>query len=510
MTDLFNGHLSFLHHAQEIERRLYTWLPQSRFFPAKSRQIDSLDLIDLIELPRDKHLSHAHTDRSHWFLGIVRVVSGDASFTLTVPFSCESGFDDIHPLKQSLPPELGASDTGNAPEFFIRLLHLLNSGESTGFHGRLLGVTLSRDCESFRYTERPSGDRVHSLASDTSNSTVAIDNHSVLKLIRTVHYGIHPEIDIGRFLVEQVPRWEGTPKLRGWIEYRSFLSDNASGVVAVLHDFLPQCASAWDSLALLLDQEIKGDSYALQHAKNLVTAIGHLTASMHEALSSLNSGDEFDSSPWSQSDREKQADESVLQAQNTVRCFSDYLSTTQRTDAWSADQLLLLSERMRMLTLLGSVPTRIRIHGDYHLGQVLAGGERVYVIDFEGEPARRLCERRVPSVAMRDVAGMCRSFDYAIACRNRRYAGSLDSGDWKTTSTISTDWLVQIFLEAYESIAQQHSWWISVPEERKILFDYFLLDKAFYELQYEMNHRPDWIGVPLGALQKMAGVMITP
>ena len=132
------------------------------------------------------------------------------------------------------------------------------------------------------------------------------------------------------------------------------------------------------------------------------------------------------------------------------------------------------------------------------------------MIDFEGEPARRLCERRVPSVAMRDVAGMCRSFDYAIACRNRRYAGSLDSGDWKTTSTISTDWLVQIFLEAYESIAQQHSWWISVPEERKILFDYFLLDKAFYELQYEMNHRPDWIGVPLGALQKMAGVMITP
>ena len=92
----------------------------------------------------------------------------------------------------------------------------------------------------------------------------------------------------------------------------------------------------------------------------------------------------------------------------------------------------------------------------------------------------------------------------------RRYAGSLDSGDWKTTSTISTDWLVQIFLEAYESIAQQHSWWISVPQERKILFDYFLLDKAFYELQYEMNHRPDWIGVPLGALQKMAGVMITP
>lgn len=105
------------------------------FFPAKSRQIDSLDLIDLIELPRDEHLSHAHTDRSHWFLGIVRVVSGDASITLTVPFSCESGFEDIHPLKQSLPPELGASDTGNAPEFFIRLLHLLNSGNQLDFMG---------------------------------------------------------------------------------------------------------------------------------------------------------------------------------------------------------------------------------------------------------------------------------------------------------------------------------------------------------------------------------------
>ena len=136
------------------------------------------------------------------------------------------------------------------------------------------------------------------------------------------------------------------------------------------------------------------------------------------------------------------------------------------------------------------------MHGDYHLGQVLVGehDDRVFVIDFEGEPGRSLEERRCKTPAAKDVAGMCRSFDYLLRhvskTTGRLYAAAdlerLESG----------------YLDAYRSIADGQPWWPADRRHADALLAAFTLDKAIYELAYELANRPDWIDVPLAALEQ--------
>jgi maltose alpha-D-glucosyltransferase/alpha-amylase len=138
---------------------------------------------------------------------------------------------------------------------------------------------------------------------------------------------------------------------------------------------------------------------------------------------------------------------------------------------------------------------RIRHHGDYHLGQVLYTGEDFVIIDFEGEPARPLDERRMKRAAMRDVAGMIRSFQYAAYSAIRNRAGVPETADaW---AGFWTAWVSRAFAEAYFGSAAGRPFLPDDESERKLLFDVFVLEKALYEVAYELNNRPDWVGIPL-------------
>jgi maltose alpha-D-glucosyltransferase/alpha-amylase len=147
---------------------------------------------------------------------------------------------------------------------------------------------------------------------------------------------------------------------------------------------------------------------------------------------------------------------------------------------------------------------KIRHHGDFHLGQMLIVKDDVYIIDFEGEPRRSLAERRLKAPAARDVAGLIRSIDYSATAAFERalLAGPDEHGriaagleDWRMHS-------VATFLDAYREALGEHDLW---PKDRGAsdrLLDFFLLEKAFYEIEYELSHRPDWLRVPLaGALR---------
>lgn len=138
---------------------------------------------------------------------------------------------------------------------------------------------------------------------------------------------------------------------------------------------------------------------------------------------------------------------------------------------------------------------RIRIHGDYHLGQVLWTGDDFKIIDFEGEPARPLHERRTKWLAMRDVAGMLRSFQYAA------YAGLFARSDRKENlegwAEVWNAWVGAEYLKAYLRAAQGGVFLSADPAEQRMLLDAFLLHKALYEVAYEMNNRPDWVRIPL-------------
>jgi trehalose synthase-fused probable maltokinase len=136
----------------------------------------------------------------------------------------------------------------------------------------------------------------------------------------------------------------------------------------------------------------------------------------------------------------------------------------------------------------------IRVHGDYHLGQLLVAEQgSVLVIDFEGEPGRPLAERRGKTAAAKDVAGMCRSFDYLL-----RHVTKLTGRPY---AAADLERMEACYLDAYREVAAGQPWWPADRENADALLAVFKLDKAIYELAYELNNRPDWIDVPLAAIE---------
>ncbi|MBV9404510.1 MAG: alpha-amylase, partial [Acidobacteriaceae bacterium] len=139
-----------------------------------------------------------------------------------------------------------------------------------------------------------------------------------------------------------------------------------------------------------------------------------------------------------------------------------------------------------------------RFHGDYHLGQILYTGSDFLIIDFEGEPARPLSERRAKTLALRDVAGMLRSFQYAAyAALSAQPPGSSSDAAIEAWAEWWVQWVSAIYQNAYFETANGSSFVSRNPEERRILLDAFLLQKALYEVAYELNNRPDWVRIPL-------------
>jgi maltose alpha-D-glucosyltransferase/alpha-amylase len=160
-----------------------------------------------------------------------------------------------------------------------------------------------------------------------------------------------------------------------------------------------------------------------------------------------------------------------------------------------------LMGRLRSLLQRPITATRIRTHGDYHLGQVLWTGGDFMIIDFEGEPARPLAERRLKRWPLRDVAGMLRSFDYAVhtAIRPRH----------KGDPVLGKTWLRQVtaaYLAAYFESAGAATFLPIDDAGRQVLLDAFLFEKAFYEVKYELNNRPSWVGIPLKGILNLMGV----
>jgi trehalose synthase-fused probable maltokinase len=151
---------------------------------------------------------------------------------------------------------------------------------------------------------------------------------------------------------------------------------------------------------------------------------------------------------------------------------------------------------------------RIRCHGDYHLGQILCSDRDFFIIDFEGEPARPLAERRTKHPAVVDIAGMLRSLQYVpYACLDRMRAmpAALKSGpveDGEAWAECWSSWNGERFLKAYVSGVSREELWPADREEAKLLLISHLLEKAIYELAYELNNRPDWIGIPLRGILK--------
>jgi maltose alpha-D-glucosyltransferase / alpha-amylase len=349
----------------------------------------------------------------------------------------------------------------------------------------------------------------------SSNTAVMLGERLFLKGYRQVRAGVNPEFEVGRFLTE-VAHYANCVPVAGTIEYVA--ADGTPSSLALLQaqvahqgdgwshtlDYLERSFESRSAAGAALPADVHGAYLALVHT------LGTRTAELHKALA-LRTGDAaFEPEP--------------LQAADLVawkqRVHDDALATLalleQQHAGFPAPALasarLLLGERQRLLarieacTLPAGAALKTRCHGDYHLGQVLVSNNDFIIIDFEGEPARPLAQRRAKHSPLRDVAGMLRSFDYArwSAVLRDNYSDS----DRDRIAPLAHDWAREArasFLRAYDETARGSGLYASFAEVQGLI-GLFELEKALYELRYEAGNRPAWINVPLQGVLALCGL----
>ena len=297
--------------------------------------------------------------------------------------------------------------------------------------------------------------------------------------------GIAPEVEVGLHLTQC--GWSGAPALVGWLEYIPTKKEQG-GAVATVHQAITPSIDAWEYFRQALLQGVNANDALLDIARR----IGILTAGMHEALASTK-----DSAFSPQIPSEKERWETACSMTEHARSVWDLLSTADVPSLFQQRLNDILAHQQRVLDALEVVAriqqtaAYIRVHGDYHLGQLLIdqSDQTLHVIDFEGEPRRTLAERRKKTSIFKDLAGMSRSFDY-LCHRPENSETQVKAND-----------LTRAFLTAYTESAYGQCFYPDTTGEAESLLTTFMLDKAIYELAYEAQHRPDWLDAPLTAVE---------
>jgi maltose alpha-D-glucosyltransferase/alpha-amylase len=322
---------------------------------------------------------------------------------------------------------------------------------------------------------------------EQTNNSVIFGERLILKLFRRIEEGVHPDLELTRFLTEV--RFPNIAPVAGALVYRRHHGHSA--VVAMLQAYVPNQGDAWNHALTELTAE--GD--AIERYLPYASLLGQRTAELHLALASRPDDPAFAPEPTLTLDARSiyQSIRSVAnQVMPSLRRHLECLDDEAREDA--REVLALeghLNDRLRRVIERPLSARRIRCHGDYHLGQVLFTGADFVIIDFEGEPARPMRERRLKRWAFKDVAGMLRSYAYL-----GRAAQVANASEW--VKAVS-----QAFLDAYLSTAAGASFLPPSDEERELLLETMLIEKALYEIRYELDHRPDWVSIPLHGLREL-------
>ena len=231
--------------------------------------------------------------------------------------------------------------------------------------------------------------------------------------------------------------------------------------------------------------------------------VGRRVAELQLALASRDDMTDFAPEPISTDDARGWTDKVLERAERTFDELTRRRSDLREHDRQLVDELLTcrrtLPERLSELLPARPDTVKIRHHGDFHLGQMLIVKDDVFIIDFEGEPRRSIEERRRKAPAARDVAGLIRSVDYSVTAALERALKSAPDEDGRIARALDAwrERTVAAFLVAYRQSLNDVRLWPRSPEQADRLLDFFLLEKAFYEIEYELAHRPDWLHVPL-------------
>ena len=352
-------------------------------------------------------------------------------------------------------------------------------------------------------------DDIRAVDTEQSNTTALVGNRYVVKLFRRIEPGINPEIELGRYLTETV-QFPNTPALLGTAE----LEENGErAAVAVVHRFVENQGDAWTVTNAYLDRfveeqrlltaEAAGHSDEQAVYLHRVEHVGQRVAELQLALAGREDMVDFAPEPISAADIQRWTESLLERAVHTLAHLARRRSDLPDT----ARQLVekVLSARESLASLLHELlpdtldAVKIRHHGDFHLGQMLIVKDDVFIIDFEGEPRRSIEDRRRKAPAARDVAGLIRSIDYSATGALERALKSAPDDEGKIARALE-GWRVSAvaaFFAGYRRSLTDLRLWPQSPRAADRLLDFFLLEKAFYEIEYELAHRPDWLRVPL-------------
>jgi maltose alpha-D-glucosyltransferase/alpha-amylase len=350
----------------------------------------------------------------------------------------------------------------------------------------------------------------------SSNTVVMLGERLFLKGYRQVRAGVNPEFEVGRFLTE-VARFANCVPVAGAIEY--IAADGTPTCLALLQGHVANQGDGWSYTLDYLERTCEtrlgaaAEPPADVHGAylSLVHTLGARTAELHQALA-LRTGDAaFDPEPLETGDLAGWKQRVHDDATATLTLLEQHLA--QLPPPAQANARTLLDKRQGLLDRIEAcgMPAlaciKTRYHGDYHLGQVLVSNNDFIIIDFEGEPARPLAERRAKHSSLRDVAGMLRSFDYARWSAVLR--DTYTDADRARITPLADGWARETretFLRAYDETARDGGLYASFAEVQGLI-ELFELEKALYELRYEIGNRPAWINVPLQGVLALCGLV---
>jgi maltose alpha-D-glucosyltransferase/alpha-amylase len=394
-------------------------------------------------------------------------------------------------------------------EIFIALLlrNLRNS----------LTVEEAGSCLEFRPTaqllnsqEKPLGP-IRAVETEQCASVALVGNDYVVKLYRKLQTGTNPEIEVGRFLTE-IAGFAHTAVLLGNVE---LVEGEARSAVAVVHGFVENQGDVWSVTSAYLDRFLdeqrllassdhaRGSEEETRYLRYLAQA-GRRVAEMHMALSGHDDLADFRPEPLTTEDVRRWIDTTVSRAERSFEGLQQRLATARESDRSLIDQMLAqrggLRDRLQALLPDTASGLKIRLHGDFRLGQLLIVKDDIAIIGFEGEPGRPLLERRRKAPAATDVAALLRSIDYSATAaleralkvapdENGKLAAALDA--WRNSATSA-------FLAAYRETMTDTRLWPAQAAAAEAMLNFFLLEKALDEIDYELAYRPEWLRVPLG------------
>jgi maltose alpha-D-glucosyltransferase / alpha-amylase len=517
------------------------YLAGRRWFAGKARDVKGVTLVDSVPLPVNGGAAclalvqvgyrEGAAETYQLVLGFATAeraeqVRGHAPGAVIADLVVRDRRRELHGILYDV---VGDHDTALALLDLIARQRRLKGGQ---------GEVSGKRARAFRPKEVESGSvEPRPLSVEQSNSSVVYGERLVLKLFRKLDEGVNPDLEIGLMLSERA-KFPYVPPVVGFLEYRT--GRRHCCTLAALQGFVPNEGDAWEYttaevaryfdgavirhreavvpvpppgvLALLNETPTPLASETIGAYLETARLLGRRTAELHLALAAVDDDPGFAPEPFSAL-YQRSLYQSMRNLSNRVfRLLDERLATLPAGVREEAEAVRALEPKVgrifRAITEHKITAVRIRHHGDYHLGQVLHTGRDVVIIDFEGEPARPISERRIKRSPLRDVAGMLRSFDYAAHyVLTTRIAGSVTRPEElaaaETWAQFWQRWVAGAFLGAYLETAGNARFLPKAREELELLLNVFLLEKAIYELGYELNNRPDWVRVPVRGIAQL-------